>query len=465
MKKISSQISGVLIGLFLVGFVLLLLVVDNVLKSKLQSQVIEDLKIQCRLVDSLLPQDADSIQSKIHNLAGLLQARVTVIDGHGRVLGESEHSLQDMANHLDRPEVQEALKSSDGFGSAIRFSETVQEDLIYTAYRTDEHRFIRLAKQQLFIDHIILKVRIILMLAAIGTIAVVILLAPRVLRRVTKPLSDIVLAAEEIKGGNYDKEIIVAEDNEIGELGKILNEMSAKLKSDIRELGKLQEIRKDFVANASHELRTPIAVIRGYVETLLDGGYRDKEVSMKFLERTQFNILRLENIVNDMLDLSKLETRDRGLSLRYFDAAAAARSIIADFEEIAHRKNLEIKFESSLSPDFSLLADPYQFDKAIINLIENAIKYTEKGWIAIRAVQNGKDFILEVEDTGSGINPEDLPRIFERFYRVDKGRSRDQGGSGLGLSIVKHIMEIHKGSVAVESVLGRGTKFILTFPQ
>jgi signal transduction histidine kinase len=465
MKKISSQISGVLAGLFLVGFVLLLLVVDSVLKNKLQSQIIEDLKIQCRLVDTILPENSDSIQSHIHALAAVVQARITVIDERGHVLAESEHRVEDMNNHLSRPEILEALKSDEGFGSAIRFSETIREDLVYTAYRTDHHRFVRLAKQQYFIDHIVWNVRIILVLAAAGAILLVITLAPRVLRRVTKPLSDIVSAAEEIKGGNYDKEIIVAEDNEVGELGKILNGMSAKLKADIRELSRMQEIRKDFVANASHELRTPVSSIRGYVETLLDGAYHDKDVSRKFLERTLSNVIRLENIVNDMLDLSRLELRDRGLSLRYFDLAAAVQNVMADFEQAAAQKSLMLSFTSSLPKDFTMMADPYQVEKALVNLIENALAYTDKGTVRVEVFQEEKTVIVKVEDTGNGINSEDLPRIFERFYRADKGRSREHGGSGLGLSIVKHIMEMHKGHVAVESEVGKGTKFLLTFPQ
>lgn len=240
--------------------------------------------------------------------------------------------------------------------------------------------------------------------------------------------------------------------------------MSAKLKGDIIQLNKLQEIRKDFVANASHELRTPISSIRGFVETLLDGAYHDEEVSRKFLERTLSNVIRLENIVNDMLDLSKLEVRDKGLSLRYFDVGEQVRPILADFEEAANKKGLELKFESSLTAEFKLLADPYQFEKAMTNLVENAVKYTEKGYVKVSAQKIDKEVIVTVEDTGKGIKQEDIARIFERFYRVDKGRSREQGGSGLGLSIVKHVMEIHNGHVRVESEVNKGSRFILTFP-
>lgn len=466
MKKISSQISMALIGLFLIGFVILFLITDQLLKKNLQEQIVEDLKIKCVLIDRLLPVSNDSLQAAVHELSKIVKARVTVIDRTGKVLGESDdrHTLGELDNHLNREEVQDALRHMDGFGSSVRFSETVREDLVYTAYKTDHQRFVRLGKQQAFVNSIIWKVRWLLFAAALGAILVVLFMVPRVSKTVTKPLTDIITAAEEIKGGNYDREIIVSEENEIGELGKILNAMSAKLKGDIVQLNKLQEIRKDFVANASHELRTPISSIRGFVETLLDGAYHDEEVSRKFLERTLSNVIRLENIVNDMLDLSKLEVRDKGMSLRYFDIGEHIRPILTDFEEAALKKGLELKYESSLPADFKLLADPYQFEKAMTNLIENAVKYTEKGFVKVTAQTSENTLVVTVEDTGNGIKQEDLGRIFERFYRVDKGRSRQQGGSGLGLSIVKHVMEIHNGQVRVESEINKGSRFILTFP-
>ena len=455
-----------LIGLFFVGFIILLLVTDLLLKKNLQNQIIEDLQIQCVLIDNLLPQNSDSLQPDINRLSKMIRARVTVIDRSGKVLAESDehHRVEELDNHLNREEIQEALGNIDGFGSSIRYSETIKEDLVYTAFRTENQRFIRLAKQQEFVGDVVWKVRWLLFASAFGAIVIVLIMVPRVSRTVTKPLTDIIKAAEDIKSGNYDREIIVSGDNEIGELGRILNSMSAKLKGDILELNKLQEIRKDFVANASHELRTPISSIRGFVETLLDGAYHDEEVSRKFLERTLSNVIRLENIVNDMLDLSKLEVRDKGLSLRYFDVGEQVRPILADFDEAANKKGLELKYESSLPSEFKLLADPYQFEKAMTNLIENAVKYTESGYVKVSAILEHKSLIVTVEDTGNGIRQEDIGRIFERFYRVDKGRSRQQGGSGLGLSIVKHVMEIHNGQVRVESAVGKGSKFILVFP-
>jgi len=466
MKKFSSQISLALISLLGIGFVILLLAVDTFLKSNLQTQLIENMKIECLMIDQLLPESRDSLRLRVPQISEITEDRLTVIGMDGNVIAESEegHLARPLDNHLHRMEVQKAHTAVDGFGASIRHSDSIDEDLIYTAYQSPKGRYIRLAKKQSFINDIILKLRVILAISALSAIGAVLLLIPKISKRITKPLSDIVSAAEEIKQGNYDKEIVVKENNEIGELSKILNAMSAKLKGDILKLNQLQEIRKDFVANASHELRTPVSSIRGYVETLLDGALQDEDVAKKFLERAMSNVVRLEQIVNDMLDLSKLESRDQGLSLRYIDPLPIVQNLAADFEEMAAKKGIEVRVESALDDEFKLFADAYQFEKAVMNLLENAIKYTERGFVKLQLSSDANNFTCVVEDTGSGIKPEDLARIFERFYRVDKGRSREEGGSGLGLSIVKHVMEIHKGTVHVESTPGKGSRFILTFP-
>ncbi len=467
MKTIRYQITRAMLVLLVMGFTLLLFVVDDLLRRNLQEELIDNLKIQCRLADELLYQKTDSLAILLPRIAELTSERITVLDEAGRVLGDFDqgHFTNTIENHINRPEIQDALKNLDGFGSAIRYSATVKEDLVYTAYKSPHKRFVRLAQKQASIDGIIVKVRWIFFSAAVGAIGLVILLTLRISKSITQPLAEIISASNEIKSGNYDREIIVQQGNEFGSLAKNLNDMSAKLKDDIRRLNVLQDIRKDFVANASHELRTPISSVRGYVETLLDGAYHDEEVSKKFLERSHSNILRLENIVNDMLDLSRLESRDKGLSLRYFDPKVMVANIVADLEDKATKKGLKISLNYDAESDFRLLADPFQFDKAVINLVENAVKYTDQGEVSVCGALEEKFFVLKISDTGNGIPSEEISRIFERFYRVDKGRARTEGGSGLGLAIVKHVMEIHEGSVSCESEVGKGTTFTLRFPK
>ncbi len=465
MKTIRSQISIAVISLFLIGFIALLLVVDLTVRKNLQQELIGQLQVQCRLADDLLPADSAQIIRQISGLSSVTHTRITVLNAQGAVIADYENNqlLDTKENHLNRPEVIDALRSPDGFGSAIRHSATVDDDLIYTVYKSPKQRFIRLAHHQMVIDGLISEIRWIFLFAALIIIGLVLLISRWSSRRITRPMDDIIRSAIAIGSGHFENEIKVRADNELGELAKILNEMSGRLKNDIVQLKKMQDIRKDFVANASHELRTPVSSIRGYIETLKDGAMHDEEVSKRFLERTLSNVDRLETIIEDMLDLSQLETRDIGLSLRSVEVKSFLTNIKSDFDKRAEHKGLSLNLDLQSPAGFKLFADPYQFEKAMINLIDNAVKYTDKGAVTIRDRQEQKSYIVTVEDTGTGIPSEDIPRIFERFYRVDKHRSRQLGGSGLGLSIVKHIMELHNGSVRVESEQGKGSKFILRF--
>ncbi|HNE85513.1 MAG TPA: HAMP domain-containing protein, partial [bacterium] len=283
MKKISSQISYATIALFLVGIVALLFVVDNLLRKNLQNELIENLKVHCLLIDELLPVQPDSLEREIPMYSRMAGVRITVMDIQGRVWADFDGTrfTRTIENHIMRPEIQMALSDVAGFGYAIRHSGTVDQDLVYTVYKSPKQRFVRVAQNQSFIDGITSQVRFTFYLASVLVVGLMLFLTVRIAKRITRPLTEIIRASSEIKSGNYNKEIIVREDNELGELGRTLNAMSAKLKDDIKQLNKVQEIRKDFVANASHELRTPISSVRGYIETLLDGAYHDEEVSKK----------------------------------------------------------------------------------------------------------------------------------------------------------------------------------------
>ncbi len=465
MNTIRSQISVTITALFLIGFIALLFVVDKVVRKNLQDELVDQLKVQCRLADDLLSQDSLKLFQQISGLSMVMHTRITVMDERGDIIADYDGNrfLQTQENHLNRPEVIDALRSPEGFGSSIRHSVTAESDLIFTVYKSPKQRFIRLAHRQNAIDDLIVKIRWIFLLAAVITVGLILFTAQWTSKRITRPMDEIIRSAKAIQSGHFEDRFSVSAKNEIGELARILNDMSEKLKDDILQLKRIQDIRKDFVANASHELRTPVSSIRGYIETLRDGAMHDEEVSKRFFERTLSNIDRLEAIIEDMLDLSQLETRDKGLSLRSVDLKAMLANIKSDFEKTAEQKGLALNLDLQSPAGFKLFADPYQFEKALMNLIDNAIKYTDKGGIIIRDRVDGKAYEVIVEDTGTGIPSEDIPRIFERFYRVEKHRSRQLGGSGLGLSIVKHIMELHNGSVRVESEQGKGSKFILRF--
>lgn len=234
---------------------------------------------------------------------------------------------------------------------------------------------------------------------------------------------------------------------------------------DITRQKKLEVVRKDFVANVSHELRTPLSVIKGYVETLVDNHreipLEDRE---RFLRTIQRHTERLNSLLEDLLVLSRLESINPGLRRESTSLESLMRAVIDDYRARPTAANHHLVVDVDQAIDL-LLIDPLKITQVLENLIDNALKYSAKdSKIDVTAKLHSCEVEVCVRDNGAGIPAEDLPHIFERFYRVDKGRSRDKGGTGLGLSIVKHIVQLHGGKVRVESMLGQGTAFYFTLP-
>ena len=234
--------------------------------------------------------------------------------------------------------------------------------------------------------------------------------------------------------------------------------------NDISEVANLERVRRDFVANASHELKTPITAIRGLTETMLDDPNMEDEVKNRFVERVSAQSMRLSVLVSDLLTISRLESDLSEKNTHAFDLQELVKRSISAVKSTCHEKQLELEFEPD---DASCLfeGDAQSISQLVDNLMDNAIKYTPAGGkISVRLSRTADLLQLEVEDTGIGIEAQAQQRVFERFYRVDKARSRDLGGTGLGLSIVKHIAEEHGGSVQLDSQPGRGSRFIVKFP-
>ena len=233
---------------------------------------------------------------------------------------------------------------------------------------------------------------------------------------------------------------------------------------DITEIRRLETVRRDFVANVSHELKTPLTSINGFVETLLEGAMDDKENNKNFLKIIHDHTQRLNSLVDDLLSLSHMESKEIRLENKSFNLHDEAEKVIQGFRSQLKKRNIEIYNE--IPAHISMTADKDRIEQVLTNLIDNAIKFNkEKGSIRIYSQEKDKHIKVTVEDSGIGIPEKDISRIFERFYRVDKARSRELGGTGLGLSIVKHIVELHKGSVGVESTEGLRSKFWFSLPQ
>jgi two-component system phosphate regulon sensor histidine kinase PhoR len=233
--------------------------------------------------------------------------------------------------------------------------------------------------------------------------------------------------------------------------------------NDVSERRRVDRIRRDFVANASHELRTPLTSIRGFVEVLEDGGLEDGETAKRFLSRIRANADRMASLVDDLLELSRLESGAQAPSLEPVDCGGVVADVVSSFAKIAARKSIALEEIQSSVP--KVLSDGDRIRRILEHLVDNALKYTpDGGRVAVRVAREAASVLISVEDTGPGISAEHLPRLFERFYRVDTARSRELGGTGLGLSIVKHLAESMGASVKVTSVAGRGSTFEVRLP-
>ncbi len=233
---------------------------------------------------------------------------------------------------------------------------------------------------------------------------------------------------------------------------------------EIEDLKKMEAFRREFLADVSHELKTPIFAAQGFVHTLLDGAVEDKRVRGKFLKRAAKSLDRLDVLIHDLLTLSQIETGEIKMHFEHFNIVESASEVLDELETKADKKKLKLSFDVEYDRPIFVYADSELIYRVLINLVSNAIKYTDEGSVNLGFDVGDGQVTVAIRDTGPGIPPEHLGRIFERFFRVDKSRSKERGGTGLGLAIVKHIMEAHDSKVSVTSTLGKGSSFSFRLP-
>jgi two-component system phosphate regulon sensor histidine kinase PhoR len=240
-------------------------------------------------------------------------------------------------------------------------------------------------------------------------------------------------------------------------------EYAAVQKNQISELKKQAAFRKEFLGNLAHELKTPVFSIQGYVLTLLEGGLEDERVNRDFLERALSGVDRISNLLEDLDDIAKLETDRFKLNLVKHDFVKLVKDVFQELETKANHKNIKLRFDKHYEPTF-VLADAKRITQVLVNLVSNSISYGIDGGQTTITIKNidKKKILVEVSDNGVGMAQEHIPRLFERFYRVEKSRERNIGGSGLGLAIVKHVLEVHKQTLTVRSTEGIGSTFSFT---
>ena len=270
--------------------------------------------------------------------------------------------------------------------------------------------------------------------------------------------------SKKIPEENYDYTYDAADPLE--QLNQEIIKIANDRQKEIEHLTKLENYRKEYLGNVSHELKTPIFNIQGYVSTLIDGGINDPTINIEYLKRADKSVDRMINIIDDLETISQLETGALVIDTEKFDVVALCKDVIEQLEMVSSRKNLKISFAEDYKKPLKVYADKFRIRQVFANLITNSIKYgKDNGQTSIRFKTIDDKIVVEISDNGIGIAPEHLPRLFERFYRIDKGRSREQGGTGLGLSIVKHIIEAHDQHITVSSVKGEGTTFTFTLKK
>jgi len=563
----------------LLAMVVLVLGLSAMVRRTYLAHLEEQLTVEARLIGDALASAMAAgppegfLDAEARRYASLLDARVTLIGPDGTVWGESHEDRMQRENHLDRPEVRQAL--TVGRGTAVRFSPTVGSEMMYGAVAVEvEGRIVGIARVALPLREVRASVArfqwtvglmAIFFLGLIGLIAFL-RLAPTL--RAVGDLSD---ALRRLAAGDLDARVLPRTDDELGDLARAYNQTADRLRETIRalqeeqarlsgllermtdgvlitdregrvrlinpaaarmlgvspqealgrsfvqvawdhrlvglweesrergeegvgliEMGprrpavfhavvtplegeegtvmvllqdltrvrELETVRRDFVANVSHELRTPLATLKALVETLREGALEDPQAAHRFLERMEEEVDRLDRLVGELLELARIESGRAPLEMARVAVTDIVGPPVEDLRPLAERAGLSL--EVHLAPDLPpVLADVDGMRRVVANLVHNAVQFTPSGGVTVRAERVGDEVVISVRDTGAGIAPEDLPRIFERFYKPRGSRS---GGAGLGLAIAKHIVLAHGGRIWAESTEGQGSTFYVALP-
>jgi len=478
--NLRTKIAATYIGLTIAGVTLAGLVSSWQIRNYLNLRATQALTAQVKLFADLLSDGSMHVDGSGASDAALLRrssllgVRLTVVHPDGHLLYDSHirrDSLSLAENHSLRPEVVAARNGRVGI--ARRPSPSVGGEFLYAAVMIRQSpgggldsAVVRLALASEEIRLLDTRVQVLIWGIGLLTIIVIIVVSVHLAKRITLPIQSIAATAQAIRDGDLRHRIEVPAGDEIGALAKAINEMAETLSNDIDRLRKLERVRSEFLGNVSHELRTPIFSIQGFLETLLDGAVDDPSVNRDFLAKAHLHAERLNALLNDLIDISRIESGEMKMSFRYFPAGAFLSQSVEDMHSQADRKQIQLQVEDPPAESEQMYGDRDRLKQVMINLVDNAIKYTEPGGsVTIRTAFDPQRCTISVEDTGHGIPPEHQSRIFERFYRVDRDRSRDVGGTGLGLAIVKHIVEAHGGTIGVRSLVGKGSVFTFTLKR
>ena len=438
----KRKINSVIISLVVCVITLITIVSSISFSSIYEKNEIIELQNECSLVIKGYELDDISYLESIEDSS----LRVTLIDLEGNVIFDNQLDESEMENHSSREEFKEAKEN--GYGISKRYSSSLLKTFYYVAYKLDNNiiRVSKVADSTLYILFINLWP---LYIVAIVLIICSILLGFLLSKKIVDPINNI----------NLEHPL---ENNKYKEIEPLLIRIEAQkneLMKENEEVLNASKVRQEFTSNVSHELKTPLHVISGYAELIKEGIVKDSDVK-EFGEKIYSEASRMSKLVEDIMKISKLES-DKTIEKTQLKLKNIVVAIVDSLMIEADKKN--VKFKLSLK-DCSISGNYDSIYSLIFNLVDNAIKYNKtNGKITIKLQEVSNNVILSVKDTGIGIPKEDLDRIFERFYRVDKSRSKDSGGTGLGLAIVKHSLIVNNATIKVESELKKGSTFTVTF--
>ena len=401
-----------------------------------RKEVRENLIHECRIVAQCY--DMISSPGELERFTGE-EFRITLIETDGTVLFESDADASYMTNHLDRPEIQSAIEN--GTGSDTRYSDTLGSEDYYFAVRLDDGNILRVSIQADSIIALFERSLLIILMIIIGIIAVSMVVSVKLTDNLMAPLKHI---PEMLEKNSFPDEI-----SEYDEITSLVMEIKKSRSSQ-------EQMRQEFTANVSHELKTPLTSISGYAE-IIESGMAQGEDCVLFAGKIHSESTRLLVLIEDILKLSELDSSENLVLNDTVDLAAIVEDCRDRLQHSAQQKGINITVKGNSAP---FKGNRVEIFELVYNLMDNSIKYNrENGNIEI----NIHETTLTVSDTGIGIPKEDIPRIFERFYRVDKSRSRARRGTGLGLSIVKHIADHHGAEIEVDSTVNVGTSITIRF--
>jgi signal transduction histidine kinase len=460
MNRIVIKLGGSIILLFLIVLLPLGFVLNQMFTGFYYNKVQEDIdELSSRYAETITSSGSPAMAvSMIEMMSQFSETKLYIVDSEGKVVANSGVPWNPKDSTIAKEEV-ELLAVGKTIRKTIESPTTQDRFLVTGTPMISGNEVIGGVYVLSSIEAIyqsIQRVRQLLILSGIGAFFLAVGFTFVLSKKLVAPLIQMERATRQIAKGELNTRVHIPAGDEIGTLAAAINDLA-------QDLQRYRDTRREFFANISHELRTPMTYLEGYATVLKSKMYETEEEKEKYLDIISQESKRLTHLIHDLFELSKIEEGKVSLEMDWLDVSEVVETTAQKVSLKAKEKGLTVEKDFQ-EPLPLIYADPFRMEQVVMNLLDNAIRYTEQGKIVVRLSHSPSSVHLNIEDTGIGIPEEDLPYIFDRLYRVEKSRSREHGGTGLGLAIVKKLVDMQGGTIEVTSRVGKGTKFVITFP-